>query len=159
MTRLPAALPKMNLSEAEAFNAFIGSWQLVSMTVYRADGSAIHPMGADAVGQIMYSANGFMSCHLMEANRSALPGHGLDHASDTELGQAARTYSGYFGPFTIDAEAGVVTHHVAGAWYPNMVGIDQVRRFAFVDDLLVLEADVNDDIVRLEWRRPVAASG
>lgn len=143
----------MSFGETETLNAFVGGWQLVSMTVRRADGSVMHPMGEDAVGQITYSADGLMSCHLMEANRAHLPGHDLDQVSDAAFGRSVRGYSGYFGSFTIDVATATVRHHVAGAWYPNMTGVDQIRRFAFVDKHLILEAEVKDELFRLEWRR------
>lgn len=141
------------MSETNLLDAFIGSWQLVQMTVFHADGSATHPLGDGAIGQILYSADGFMSCHLMEANRPSLPGYGLDQLSDAELGRSIRAYSGYFGSFSVNAAEGTVTHHIAGAWYPNMIGTDQVRRYKFVGDRLILEAALNEDLVRLEWRR------
>jgi hypothetical protein len=153
MSGLPERLVAPAMSDAEAFAALIGCWQLVLMGIYHPDGTSDHPLGEGATGQIMYSADGHMSCHLMQANRPPLAGYGLDHVPDAELGQAIRAYSGYFGPFTIDAAAGVITHHVAGAWYPNMTGIDQPRRYAFVGDRLFLEAETGDDLVRIEWRR------
>ena len=72
---------------------------------------------------------------------------------DAALGQAMRTYSGYFGTFSVDALAGVVTHHVQGAWYPNFAAVDQPRRYGFDGDLLYLEAEVGGDLVRITWQR------
>ena len=33
----------------------------------------------------------------------------------------------YFGTFTIDPDAGVLTHHVDAGRFPNLVGTEQVR--------------------------------
>lgn len=140
-------------ADAEAFAAFIGAWQLVLWTTHHADGTKDYPFGTDAVGQIMYTAEGYMSCHLMRGGRAPTGQPSLYQASDAELAQSMRDYSGYFGPFTVDAQAGIVTHHVAGAWYPDWIYTAQPRRFRFAGDRLFLEAEVGTDLVQIEWQR------
>lgn len=152
---LPERLARPDMSAQEAFAAFVGGWQLVLWTTFHADGTRDHPFGTDAVGQIMYSADGHMSCHLMQANRQRLGEASVYQVSDAALGASMRGYSGYFGRFSIDAEAGVITHHVDGAWYPDWIGSDQPRHYAFEGDRLFLEAPIGDDLVRIEWRRVV----
>ena len=152
---LPPRLPPPAMSEREAFAAFVGGWQLELWTTFHKDGTEDYPFGRDALGQIMYSADGHMTCHLMRANRPPLHAPSVYQVTDEELGRAMRAYTGYFGAFTIDAAQGVITHHVTGAWYPNWAGTDQPRRYAFIGDRLFLEAEVGDDLVRIEWRRVV----
>jgi len=152
---LPPPLEPPALSEGEAFAAFVGAWQLVLWTTFHADGSRDHPFGTNAVGQILYSADGHMSCHLMRGRRSRLDTP-IYEVSDAALGRVLRDYTGYFGRFSLDATAGVVIHHVTGAWYPDWIGIDQPRRYAFQGDRLLLEAEVGPDLVRIEWQRIVA---
>lgn len=142
-----------SLTNAQAFAAFIGAWRLVLWTTHHADGTKDYPFGTDAVGQIMYSADGHMSCHLMRGNRAAIGQPSPYHASDAQLAQSMRDYSGYFGRFTVDAEAGIVTHDVEGAWYPDWIGTTQPRRFRFDGDRLFLEAEVGTDLVQIEWQR------
>ncbi|WP_150294115.1 lipocalin-like domain-containing protein [Sphingobium estronivorans] len=132
---------------------FVGAWQLVLWTTHRADGTDAFPFGRDAIGQIMYSADGHMSCHLMMANRPPLGTFTIDEVKDAALGTAVRAYSGYFGAYTVDDAAGIVTHHVDGAWYPDWTGSQQPRRFRFEGDRLFLEAEVGGDLVSIEWRR------
>ncbi|MBH1997503.1 MAG: lipocalin-like domain-containing protein [Sphingomonadaceae bacterium] len=132
---------------------FIGAWQLVLWTTLRADGTAQFPFGHDAIGQIMYSADGHMSCHLMMANRPPLGVPSIYDVEDAALGKAIRAYNGYFGTWSLDAEASIITHDVDGAWYPDWIGSQQPRRFRFEDDRLFLEAEVGQDLVSLEWRR------
>jgi hypothetical protein len=56
----------------------------------------------------------------------------------------------YWGTFTVDAGAATVTHHVIGADRPNWIESEQVRRFRFEgDDMLVLSLGRQD----LTWRR------
>lgn len=155
MNGLPEPLARPDMSAEQAFAAFLGGWQLQLWTTFHADGSKEYPFGSDAIGQIMYSADGHMSCHLMQANRPLFGKPSVYQVGDEELGRAIRAYSGYFGTFSIDADAGVITHHVAGAWYPDWLGTDQPRRYAFDRGRLFLEAAIGDDLVRIEWRRVV----
>jgi hypothetical protein len=155
MTGLPPMLAPPVMSDAQALAALVGGWQLVLWTTFHSDGTSDHPFGTDAIGQIMYSADGHMSCHLMRTDRPLFGKPSVYQVSDEELGQSMRGYSGYFGRFSIDAAAGVITHHVDGAWYPDWIGSDQARRFAFSGDRLFLEAEIGTDLVRIEWRRVV----
>ncbi|QGP80502.1 lipocalin-like domain-containing protein [Sphingobium sp. CAP-1] len=140
----------------DPFTQFVGAWQLVRWTTHRANGTDIFPFGRDALGQIIYSADGHMSCHLMMANRPALGVPSVYDVDDATLGQAIRAYSGYFGRYSGDARASIVTHHVEGAWYPDWIGSDQPRRFRFEGDRLFLEAESGTDLVRIEWCRESA---
>ena len=155
---LPERLTRPEMSAQEAFAAFIGGWQLVLWTTFHPDGSRDHPFGTDALGQIMYSADGHMSCHLMQANRPLFGKPSVYQVSDEALGGSIRGYSGYFGRFSIDAEAGIIIHHVDGAWSPDWIGSDQPRHYAFEGDRLFLEAAIGDDLVRIEWRRVVTGA-
>ncbi len=150
---LPAPLSAPAMTQAEVIERLIGGWELDRWTTYHPDGSETYPFGTDATGLIMYSADGHMSCHLSMANRLLFDAPTIFVVSDEALGQSIRGYSGYFGTYSVDAAAGVVTHHVTGAWYPNFASVDQPRRFAFDGDLLILEAETGDDLVRLAWRR------
>lgn len=156
MSGLPPRLARPTLSEAEAFAAFVGGWQLELWTTFHADGSRDYPFGRDAIGQIMYSADGHMTCHLMTAGRARLDEERILDVSDERLGRAMRGYTGYFGSFSIDAAAGIVTHHVAGAWHPDWIGREQPRHYAFEGDRLLLEAELGGDLARLVWRKRIA---
>ncbi|MDD3799694.1 MAG: lipocalin-like domain-containing protein [Novosphingobium sp.] len=153
MSGLPPRLAAPDMDEAEAVRALVGGWELVRWTTYHPDGSESYPFGKDAIGIIMYSADGHMSCHLSMANRPLLDAPTIYDVSDADLGRALRAYTGYFGTFSVDAAAGVVTHHVQGAWYPNFAAVEQPRRYGFDGDLLYLEADTGPDLVRITWQR------
>lgn len=153
MNALPHNLPRPDMDADEVIAALIGGWQLVDWSTYYPDGRREQPFGADAIGQIMYSADRHMSCHLARANRPLLDAPSSYQASDAALGQMIRDYSGYWGRFSVDAGAGLVIHHVTGAWYPNFAAIDQPRRYGFEDDLLYLEANIGETLVRITWQR------
>ena len=146
-----------DVSDTEAFAGFGGAWQLVMWTTYHADGTKAHPFGRDAVGQIIYTADAHMSCHLMRRARAPIGQPNPYLASEADLAQAMRDYSSYCGSFTVDAKVGVVTHHVEAAWYPDWIGTTQTRHFRFTGNRLFLEAQVGSDLVQIEWQRAVGA--
>jgi hypothetical protein len=74
-------------------------------------------------------------------------------ATPEEADRAWRSYVGYWGTFTVDAEAGVVIHAVDGAWFPNWIGQRQVRQYSFSGNTLTLEADSPAWHATLLWCR------
>jgi hypothetical protein len=98
-------------------------------------------MGADAVGFIMYVADGFMSANLMVPGRPALSGGSASSAAAAELQAAAAGYFGYAGRFEVDEAARAVHHHIEVSLVPNLVGSTQRRHVALEGTLLVLRGD------------------
>jgi hypothetical protein len=66
---------------------------------------------------------------------------------------AWKGYFGYFGTYSVDSGERSVTHRIEGAWFPNLVGTDQVRRYRFEDMRLILDADTAWGHVRIIWER------
>ena len=79
--------------------------------------------------------SGYMAVHLMRPDRRPYEG---PRPTALEAHAAMGGYAGYFGPFTVDAEEGVVVHHRAGHLSPGNVGVDAPRAFEFRDDQLIL---------------------
>jgi len=126
----------MGQSDAVSMERFLGAWELVDWRATDAAGNVRFPYGENAQGQITYSPDGHMSAHLMRPP---------EDPSD-----APPQYLSYWGRFSLDLEAGTVTHHVIGSDQRNWIGSDQVRRFSFEgDDRLVLSLGTN----RLTWER------
>ena len=113
----------------------LGNWKLVKYEVFDANG-ATRP-GRYDVGRVAYDASGEMTAHLMHA--------GDDHV-----------YLGYFGPFTVDAAKGTVTHHVIGSSNASWIGTDQVRYYGFSagGNQLTLSLKAGDRVTQtLTWTR------
>lgn len=121
-----------------AENRLVGMWRLLSARFWDADGASVDLFGESPEGRIVYDAHGNMTVHLMRLGR---PAFGLDELADAapDLMRAALLgFNAYFGTYTVDEAAGVVTHHLAGALYPDWVGTDQLRRYAFDGNRLIL---------------------
>jgi hypothetical protein len=79
-----------------------------------------------------------MSVHVVDPRRRTfVSGDRLVHTPE-ELQEAFDGYFGYFGTYTVDETAHTVTHHIAGASFPNFVGTDQRRYFVLSGDRLEL---------------------
>jgi hypothetical protein len=128
----------------------IGSYKLVSYVSFDEKGTE-RPTNY-TVGQISYDAAGRMSAQLMAKDRPTA-GRG---ASDAERAAAAAGYIAYFGRYEIDAERGVVIHHVEGALGQNMLGQAMPRWFELTPDgqTLYLMTKNGDRVTgRLRWDR------
>lgn len=82
-----------------------------------------------------------MSAQLMRPEITAFASNDPLRASDQEASLAWRNYIGYWGTYTINVKAGIITHHIEGAWLTNWVGQDQTRAFHLSGDSLSLDAD------------------
>src|SRR5262245_43015696 len=107
---------QQRLDEATVRKQLVGTYKLISYYSYDQSGAATKLNYA--VGQIAYDAAGRMSAQLMMAGRPQA-GRG---APDAERLAALQGYVAYFGHYTIDAEKGIVYHHVEGSISQNMLG-------------------------------------
>ena len=131
----------------------VGVWRLVECVEIDSGIATRWPLGKDAVGQLVYTADGRTSVHLARRHRAAFASDDYRQASESEASQALQSYLGYFGGYIVDPDAGTVTHLIEGAWFPNMQGAAQVRRFYFDGNKLVLEAQTPWGAVRNVWSR------
>ncbi len=140
-------------AENASARRFVGSWYLVSYEVRLASGQVVRPFGDHPLGCSMYQEGGHMSTQLM--NPAIAPFASADplKATKDEHDRGWRNYIGYWGTFSVDANARVVTHQVEGGWFPNWVGQKQMRAFRFDRDRLTLEADSPAWHVTVVWRK------
>ena len=130
----------VSAADANVESRFTGHWRLVSFENFSEDGTV---SVRDMTGRIMYDGRGNMSAQLMPQG-------------DAEAGDDRRTrgYVAYFGRYTLDEEAGSVTHSVEGSNILPWVGRGLVRYYGFSDGNLTLSLK-NDDRVTgtLTWER------
>jgi hypothetical protein len=94
----------------------LGTWQLVS-----------HPYFTDAVGRLLYAADGQMCVTLMRPDRqkfsTASPFGG---STAEERAAAAAGYFNYCGSYHVNEEKGIVTERIDLSLFPNWVGTEQM---------------------------------
>lgn len=134
----------------------VGAWELVGTEQRNADGEVVSGSLPYSTGQLIYSADGHMSAHLMGANRPTAERGSRGPASSEFKQQAYDSYFGYYGTYTVDAAAGVITHHIHGSLFPEMAGTEQRRHFEFSDGRLTLSPPATDGgppRLYLVWQR------
>ncbi|MGI5132887.1 lipocalin-like domain-containing protein [Pseudonocardia sp. CA-107938] len=137
----------------------VGAWELVGYEVPAAPPPQRHPLGARPLGQLVYTADGYMAVHYMAGERPLLAAENWRTASDGERLAAVATYGGYSGRYEWLGDR--VAHHVDASIYPNWIGTTLVRNAVLDGDLLVLRATVDDPAPEpgrppapvLRWRR------
>jgi hypothetical protein len=122
---------------------FVGAYSLVEYAAH----------GDEPTGMIWYEPNGHMSAMLFQPGREPP----TNDMSADELRAATRGVVAYYGTYTVDVEAGTVTHHVRGASNPAWVGDDFVRWYRFEDGNLRLSLN-SDFRGTLLWQQIPAAT-
>ena len=83
----------------------------------------------------MYDPVGYMGVVIMQDARAS---YAETRPTADEARRTLSSYTSYFGTYTIDEGAGIITHHVEGNLSPNGTGADNRRAYEFDDDTLVL---------------------
>lgn len=135
----------MAVSEKE----LLGAWALDEMYAEAEDGSKTYPMGRDASGMIMYTADGHMSAITHQSDRF-LP---ADRPGDEDLAEAFTSYFNYAGTWSL--EGGTITHTIAHALDPNMVGQSLTREIDHQGNRMVFSGLSPDGKTRnvIVWKR------
>ncbi len=116
--------------------ALVGTWRLVSFHLRSPDGHPTYPYGPDAVGFYIFSESGYMSVALMPSNRRKFAVGDIMGGSAEEKMAAAETYISYSGKYEFQGEKLVV--HPEVSFFPNWVGVDQVRIWELEGNRLIL---------------------
>jgi len=132
-----------------AAQRIVGTWQLVTRTVKRADGSTVidSVLGEKPTGRLVYDSSGAMSLQMMRTGRKdaiSTPANAKDKANPRVI----LGYDSYFGRYIVDEKAGTVTHHVEGSLFPEDLGDDWVRPFTLNGDTLTLRLTGEDGLTR-----------
>ena len=127
---------------------FIGSWRLVETT---SDGKIRPERGEKPLGIITYHESGWMSAQIQPDR----PPIGMVGATPTgeEAKAALYGYTAYFGSFTVDEQARIVTHHRIASVTPGWEKNSDIRRAYVFDgpDRVILRPVGNKN--ELIWER------
>ncbi len=150
--------PVTDTSAADSRANFVGNWELVRVERVGADGEFLPPpeppsFGSEgAVGYIMYDSAGYMGVVIMQAGRQPYVGDG---PTPDEAVAALRSYTSYFGTFTVNETEGYVTHHLQGNVRPPDAANDNKRFYELSSNQLILKPPIRDSGVQLRivWER------
>jgi hypothetical protein len=142
-----------------------GEWSLTSRVTTLRDGKVLEDRGLGAVphGVLIYDRLGHVAAQLTRAGRTvemlSRECGELEKIRGTEdTAQTVLGYDAYFGTYTIDEKAGVVTHRLEAAIFPGDVGKNIRRNFVLNGDTLTITFDTttHDGVAvtrKLTWTR------
>jgi hypothetical protein len=130
-----------------------GTWRLERWElVYEDRRPPEYPLGADAIGFLMYTADGYVSASLARAARPA-----IDAADPLAKARAFDDYFNYAGRYVVGEDH--VIHQIAIATNPALDGLNSRRDAALDGDRLTLSgADFSAGSPRSQrivWRRAI----
>jgi lipocalin-like protein len=133
-----------------------GVWRLVAWRRIASDGAVSYPLGDNASGMLVYTANGRMAVQLTAAGRPRLK---TDDPLGGDVHERAEAYStclAYVGRYEVRADT--VLHWIDASLYPNWSGVEQLRSFTCENGELVLrtppmETAAGTVINELAWAR------
>src|SRR4029077_14204657 len=101
----------------------MGFWKLISNERRNAKGELLSS-NPGQTGFIVYTASGHVMVHMMQPYRRRNVG---PSSTPEETMATYRTYTSYFGPYTVNESEHYLVHHPAGALNPGLVGTDLQR--------------------------------
>lgn len=155
---MPMATEAMSATARGELDPLVGAWSLIdAMTVAKDSSSGLwNGKPRPYSGLIIYQPNGTMAVQIASA-RAALP-EGEDFAKlPTERRLAyLDSYYAYYGRYSFDAGASIVTHAVESSLDPAEIGIVYRRKVSLAGDVVTLttipKAGADSHNV-LSWRR------
>ena len=144
------------MDQVLAHDALVGAWRLASWENQAADGQVTHPVGADALGYVLYTADGRFSVTISRKGRAGFAAGDLLSGTSEEKAQAVEGFVAYAGRYSFHGDR--VIHHVELSLFPNWVGSDQERWVELAGDRLTLSASPlllagKQQVPRLVWER------
>jgi hypothetical protein len=115
-----------------------------------------YPLGEDATGLLIYTADYKMAVQMVAANRPAIPSEDPLGGDADERAAAYSTCLAYFGCYEVQGDS--VVHHVDSSLYPNWSGAVQTRPFSYDGKTLVLrtppsQGDGGTVVNEISWVR------
>ena len=119
----------------------IGFWKLISLERRNTKGE-LTITNPGMTGFLVYTASGHVMVHMMDPYRRRNEG---DAPTPDETMATYRTYTSYFGPYTVNEAGGYVVHHLTAAFNSGDEGTDFQRFIEFSGKRLTLKPPATRD--------------
>jgi hypothetical protein len=144
------------MDTVDARGALVGGWRLLSWENRATDGQVTYPMGIDALGALLYTADGRFSVTISRRGREGFAAGDLLSGTSEEKARAVEGFVAYAGRYSFHGDR--VIHHVELSLFPNWVGSDQERWVELAGNRLILSASPlllagKLQVPRLVWER------
>jgi hypothetical protein len=128
----------VTVSNVHGHESLVGAWKLLSWENRADDGQVTYPMGPDALGSLLYTADNRFSVMISRAGRARFTAGDLLGGTTEEQARAVEGFVAYAGRYTFHGDR--VVHHVELSLFPNWVGTDQERSVELAEHRLTLSA-------------------
>jgi hypothetical protein len=105
------------VSNVHGHEALVGAWQLLSWENQAADGQVTYPMGTDALGSLLYTADGRFSVTISRRGRAGFAAGDLLGGTTEEKARVVEGYVAYAGRYSFHGDR--VIHHVELSLFPT----------------------------------------
>lgn len=159
------------LAQETLYHQLIGAWELVSYHAHLPNdpSNRVYPLGPNARGTIMYTADGQMSAQLLRPGQPAFKqGDGISSGTASEWAEVGRNFVAYSGRFWLDEAGGsrgepLLLHEMSVSNLPKLIGQvqrrtvnvecgqDGVRYLNLGVERMLVDGEVR--VVRAKWRR------
>lgn len=114
----------------------VGTWRLLSYESWDEAGAQSYPYGPDAVGYIVYSADGYVSVVISAAERRRYVDGDILGGTVDERAEATATYRSYVARYELLGDR--LIHRFLLSLYPNRVGRSEERVIEYDGHRLIL---------------------
>ena len=116
---------------------FVGTWRAVRYQTWDAQGRVATPIGDPPSRYVVFADTGRAFVHLMRTP-AVKPFASPNAPTPEEIRDAYFAYAGYYGTYTVDEAARILTIRAEGSNMPSYTGTDQVRPYRMSGDTLFL---------------------
>jgi hypothetical protein len=116
----------------------VGAWSLESYTDTIEAVEAVHPLGLNPRGLLIYTSNGFMSAQLMSWVPPQLKAGDRNAAMRSESQEKEDSFIGYCGEYEFDEVTATVYHMPSVSFVPSLIGQRLIRQVKLDGDRLTL---------------------
>jgi hypothetical protein len=139
---LGGILPKV--AHAQTAQDFVGTWQLVSNTNVRQDGTKADIFGTNPKGLYVFTSNGHFAIVNMRPDLPKFASNNRNEGTAEENKAIVQGSIALFGTYSVGDK--VLTLKVEGSTWPSWTGTDQKRNFTLSGD-------------ELKWSLPASVGG
>ena len=143
-----------NNNQIELARQFIGTWTLAKCIAIQMDGKISFPYGEKPLGQILYDTKGNMMVVIMRQEIKKFNSENPFQGTPDEIVPAYNGFLAYYGTYKILADSNLIIHNLRACSFPNWVGQNQRRRFAFRNNQLILTTPAISSVqFQLTWEK------
>ena len=126
----------------------VGTWKFVSSHSVRSDGSRVDNYGPNPRGILIYTSDGHFVLVNTRSDLPKLASNSRDRGTPEEYKAVVQGSLAYFGTYSVNEADKVITAHIEGSTFANMIGGPDQKRI-----ITSLTAD------ELKFTNPASTSG